>query len=74
MQEKREKVRILLVKYFLNVTWLVNQLNRRGFDVTPQVVNHYISGRRKPDNARRVIDASIDILEEYGRLYGERTE
>ena len=69
MHDKREKIRILLVKYLLSVNWLVNQLNRKGFDVTPQVVSNYISGRRFKGNAEQVLDASIEILEEYGRHY-----
>lgn len=67
--QKREKVRILLVKYILSINWLVSQLNQRGFDVTPQVVSNYIAGRRTRGDAERVIDASIEILEEYGKYY-----
>ena len=70
MLEKREKVRLLLVKYSLTGVWLTNELNRRGFDVTPQLVNNYISGRRKrSDLSERVIDESLKILNRYGLLY-----
>lgn len=75
MYEKREKIRALLAKYYLSVGWLVHHLNRRGIEVTPNVVSNYIAGRRKKsDNAEKVLDASIDILNEYGLLYGEKTE
>lgn len=75
MYQKREKIRGLLAKYYLSVGWLVFQLNRRGIDVTPNVVANYISGRRKKsDNAEKVLDASMDILNEYGLLYGEKKE
>ena len=75
MYEKREKIRGLLSKYYLSVGWLVLQLNRRGIDVTPNVVANYITGRRKKsENAVKVLDASIDILNEYGQLYGEKKE
>ena len=71
MQEKREQVRILLVKYFLSINWLVNQLNRRGFIVTQQALANYIAGRRNRGDAERVLDVSIEILEEYGKHYDE---
>ena len=73
MHEKRKRVAMLLAKYFLSTTWLAYQLNCKGVDISYQTLNNYLVGRRrKSDNCERVLDLSLDILDEYGRLYGER--
>lgn len=71
MQEKREKVKVLILKYHLNYTWLINELERQGVNVYKEDMSAYLSGRRKGPKAAAVIEKSIEILERYGECYGE---
>lgn len=69
MVEKREKIRVLVARYCLSYVWLVNQLNKFGFDVIPNELCQYITGRRRGSKCEKVLDACILILELYGVLY-----
>ena len=71
MQEKREKVKVFLLKYHLTYTWLINELEKQGVSVYKEDMSAYLSGRRKGQKAVMVIDKSIEILEKYGKCYAE---
>ena len=44
MQEKREKVKVLLLKYHLTYTWLINELEKQGVSVYKEDMSAYLSG------------------------------
>ena len=69
MNGKREKIRGMVEQYCLTYVWLVNQLNKRGMDVTSNELCHYVTGRRRGERAERVLNLCIQILECYVELY-----
>ncbi len=71
MQEKRERVRVLLSKYCLTYAWLINELEKQGVSVSTSELSDILSCRRRGEKAVTVIDHSIDILNKYGKSYAE---
>ena len=71
MQEKRERVRVLLCKYCLTYAWLINQLEKHGVLVSASEMSDILNCRRRGQKAVTVIDKSIEILEKYGKYYAE---
>ena len=69
MFEKREKVRVLISKYCLSYVWLINQLSKKGIDIGPNELCQYVTGRRRGPKAEKMLDACIDVLEEYGKIF-----
>lgn len=71
MQEKREKVRMLLSKYCLTYAWLINELEKQQISVSTSEISDILNYRRRGDKAVMVIDKSSEILERYGKCYAE---
>ena len=69
MNEKREKIRGLIAQYCLSYVWLVNQLNKRGLNITPNELCQYITGRRRGPMAETVLNLCIEILDCYVEMY-----
>ena len=74
MIEKREKIRVLTARYCLSYVWLVNQLNQRGYDISPNELTQYITARRRGLKCERVLDGCIEVLELYGKLFENKKE
>ena len=72
MDSKREKVRILISKYLLTYTWLINELEKRDVIVTNNELSDFLIARRRGEKADRVIDCCLKILEDYGKAYGDK--
>lgn len=71
MQEKREKVRILLSKYCLTYVWLINELDKQHIAVSNSEMSDILNCRRRGEKAVTVIEKSIEILEKYAKCYAE---
>lgn len=70
MQEQRERVRVMLCRYHLPQSWLMNELEKRGISVDKSSLSDILNGRRRSGNkTERVIDNALTILEKYGKCY-----
>ncbi len=72
MRAKREKVRLLLQKYYLTYAWLINELEKQGVVVANSELSDILTDRRRSEKAAKVLEKSVEILEKYGECYAER--
>lgn len=72
MEEKREKVLLLLKEYKLKQQWLIAELKKLGKIVAHNELCEMLHGRRSSPKAKEVVDASLTILERYGAVYANR--
>lgn len=70
MREKREKIRSLLVKYYLTYAWLINELEKQGVSLANTELSDILNDRRRGEKSVKVIEKSVEILEKYGEYYG----
>lgn len=66
-RDKRDKVLWILTKENLSQTWLINQLVKRGHDVTKTNLSDVLRGVRRTDTALEILDKCLSILESYER-------
>jgi len=69
MQEKSDKVRILLCQYHLTYAWLMSELDKIGISVDKSSLSEILTGRRKRNKAVIVLDGSLEVLGKYGKCY-----
>ena len=69
MEELRARVRLLLLKNHLSQSWLVYEMERRGYKMTCSEFSDYITGRRKANKAQQTLELAKGILEEYERVW-----
>lgn len=75
MQERRERVRVMLCLYHLSQAWLMYELEKRGISVDKSSLSDILSGRRRSgDKTEKVIDSALTILEKYGKCYAGEGE
>ncbi len=65
MREKRDKIRVGLLKNNLTQVWLINRLSQRGVDVDKSTMSSILAGTSKGYKSQFVIDESLKILDEY---------
>lgn len=65
MREKRDKIRVGLLKNNLTQVWLINRLSQRGVDVDKSTMSSILAGTSKGYKSQFVIDESIKILDDY---------
>lgn len=69
MREKREKVKMLMMKYYLTYAWLINELEKLGVVVTNTELSDILNDRRRSEKAAKVLEKSVEILVKYGECY-----
>lgn len=75
MQEQRERVRVMLCRFHLPQSWLMNELEKKGVPVDKSSLSDILSGRRRSGNKTElVINSALAILEKYGKCYAEDGE
>lgn len=65
MREKRDKIRVGLLKNNLTQVWLINRLSQRGVDVDKSTMSSILAGTSKGYKSQFAIDESIKILDDY---------
>lgn len=71
LRTRCDKVRSRLTEYRLTNIWLVSELERRGFLVTPTVLCDILGGNRRSEKAHRTIEKAEMILDKYQKMYYE---
>lgn len=75
MQEQRERVRVMLCRFHLSQSWLMNELEKKGVPVDKSSLSDILSGRRRSGNKTElVINSALAILEKYGKCYAGEGE
>lgn len=72
MNEKRERIRILLTKHHLTHSWLINQLEIRKINVAGNELSEILAGKRKGKKAELVIENAVEVLNVYENTYATR--
>lgn len=70
MREKRERIRLMLLRNTLTHTWLINRLEERGIVTEKSELSSALRGVRKGPKVEHIVETSIDILEDYESKMG----
>lgn len=70
MREKRESIRLMLLRNTLTHTWLINRLEERGIVTEKSELSSALRGVRKGPKVEHIVKTSIDILKDYESKMG----
>lgn len=65
MLQERDRIRVLLLENSLSQVWLINRLEERGIQTDKSELSSALSGSRKGKKVNTIIQASLEILDDY---------
>lgn len=65
MEKERDKIRIMLLDNSLTQVWLINRLEDKGIITDKAELSSVLSGARKGKKVEKIINSSLQILNEY---------
>lgn len=74
MQKKGERVREMLRRNGLKYDWLINNLKEKEIKTEKTELSSVLHGVRKGPKAESIIDASLEILEQYEQVFAKELE
>ena len=72
MENKRFRIKEMLMRNVLTQIWLVNQLKRHGVQTDQTELSAVLNGRRKGNKATKIIITSLNILNDYEERMGAK--
>ena len=65
LEDKRFRIKEMLIRNILTQTWLVHQLKRHGVQTDQTELSAVLNGRRKGNKATKIMITSLNILNDY---------
>ena len=65
MEDKRFRIKEMLMRNILTQTWLVHQLKKHGVQTDQTELSAVLNGRRKGNKATKIMITSLNILNDY---------
>ena len=72
MENKRFRIKEMLMRNVLTQIWLVHQLKRHGVQTDQTELSAVLNGRRKGNKATKIIITSLNILNDYEERMGAK--
>ena len=70
LEDKRFRIKEMLMRNILTQTWLVHQLKRHGVQTDQTELSAVLNGRRKGNKATKIMITSLNILNDYEEKMG----
>ena len=74
MCEEGRKIRVALAECGLTQVWLIGKLRNRGIITDKTEMSSVLSGTRHGFKADRMLETSVEILNEYRDEHGKKNE
>ena len=74
MFEEGHRIRVALAEIAKTQVWLINQLEKRGIITDKTEMSSVLSGTRRGFKADRMLETSVEILNEYRDEHGKKNE